>query len=109
MMLYGNISAVEVWVNDARHCRHDRADLVDIFSSMKRKAVDITVHSTMLLLSVAVLVVTTCADVLYYENIQSQEVRDNWETYPLGIIQNTFYHILLLFIKSYGTILTSKL
>ena len=82
---------------------------VDIFSSMERKAEHITVHSTMLLLSVAVLVVTTCADVLYYENIQSQEVRDNWETYPLGIIQNTFYHILLLFIKSYGTILTSKL
>ena len=54
----------------------------------------------MQLLSVVVLVVTkevlvTCADVLYYENIQSQEVRDNWETYPLGIIQNTFYHILL--------------
>ena len=68
----------------------------------------------MQLLSVVVLVVTkevlvTCADVLYYENIQSQEVRDNWETYPLGLIQNTFYHILLLFIKSYGTILTSKL
>ena len=68
----------------------------------------------MQLLSVVVLVVTkevlvTCADVLYYENIQSQEVRDNWETYPLGIIQNTFYLIILLFIKSYGTILTSKL
>ena len=68
----------------------------------------------MQLLSVVVLVVTkevlvTCADVLYYENIQSQEVRDNWETYPLGIIQNTLYLIILLFIKSYGTILTSKL
>ena len=51
----------------------------------------------MQLLSVVVLVVTkevlvTCADVLYYENIQSQEVRDNWETYPLGIIQNILPH-----------------
>ena len=51
----------------------------------------------MQLLSVVVLVVTkevlvTCADVLYYENIQSQEVRDNWETYQLGTIQNILPH-----------------
>ena len=50
----------------------------------------------MLLLSAAVLVVTTCADVLYYENIQSQELRDNWETYPIGIIQNILPHITIV-------------
>ena len=51
----------------------------------------------MLLLSAAVLVVTTCADVLYYENIQSQELRDNWETYPIGIIQNILPHITFVY------------
>ena len=56
----------------------------------------------MLLLSAAVLVVTkevlvTCADVLYYENIQSQELRDNWETYPIGTIQNIFPHITFVY------------
>ena len=24
-------------------------------------------------------------EVLYYEDIESQEIRDNWESYPLGI------------------------
>ena len=44
-----------------------------------------------LLLVLAVMVATSgCRgqegeEVLYYEDIESQETRDNWESYPLGI------------------------
>ena len=44
-----------------------------------------------LLLVLAVMVATSgCRgqeeeEVLYYEDIESQEIRDNWESYPLGI------------------------
>ena len=45
-----------------------------------------------LLLILAIMVATSgCRgqegeeEVLYYEDIESQEIRDNWESYPLGI------------------------
>ena len=44
-----------------------------------------------LLLILAVMVITSGGrgqegeeEMLYYEDIESQEIRDNWESYPLG-------------------------